>query len=109
MAATQGWTSREVDFTLAVCQGPQPEDNPLFMELPQYYKPARFEGQDVVLKLRKSIYGQVDSPKLFYEHICRGMLKLGFLPSASDPCLFIHTKDKVMVLNYCDDQILAQP
>jgi len=34
MAATQGWTSRQVDFTLAFCQSPQPADNPLLMELP---------------------------------------------------------------------------
>ena len=109
MASAQGWTSRQVDFTLAFCQSPQPADNPLYMELPQYYKPAGFEGQDVILKLKKSIYGQVDSPKLFYEHLCRGMHTLGFRPSESDPCLFIHTKDKVMVLNYCDDQIWLSP
>jgi len=109
MAATQGWTSRQVDFTLAFCQSPQPADNPLYTELPQHYKPAGFEGQDVVLKLKKSIYGQVDSPKLFYEHLCRGMHALGFRPSESDPCLFIHTKDKVMVLHYCDDQIWLSP
>jgi len=109
MAATQGWTSHQVDFTLAFCQSPQPADNPLYMELPQCYKPAGFEGQDVVLKLKKSIYGQVDSPKLFYEHLCLGMYALGFRPSESDPCLFIHTKDKVMVLNYFDDQIWLSP
>ena len=33
------------------------------------------------------------------------MIKLGFEQSKSDPCLFIHPKLKLMVLNYCDDQI----
>ena len=37
LAAAHGWKSRQVDFTLAFCQSPQPKDNPLYMELPQYY------------------------------------------------------------------------
>jgi hypothetical protein len=68
LAAAHGWKSRQVDFTLAFCQSPQPADRPLFMELPQYYRPAGYEGRDVVLEMVKSIYGQQDSGKLFYEH-----------------------------------------
>jgi hypothetical protein len=81
LAATQGWKSCQVDFTLAFCQSPQPADKPLYMELPQYYKPVGFEGQDVVLKMNNRIYGQVDSPnKLFYEHLCTNLgLKLQLL------------------------------
>ena len=79
------------------------------MELPQYYRPKGFEGRDIVLQMEKSIYGQVDSPKLFYEHLCKGMTKLGFVASASDPCLFIHAEHNLMVLNYCDDQIWLSP
>ena len=79
------------------------------MELPQYYKPKDSQGRDVVLKLNKSIYGQMDLPKLFYEHLCKGMSQLGFQASDSDPCLFIHKTEKIMVLNYCDDQIWLSP
>ena len=107
LAATHNWTSRQVDFTLAFCQSPQ--QRPVYMELPQYFRPKGYEGQDVVLKLNKSIYGQMDSPKLFYEHLCKGMHKLGFENSESDPCLFIHKTEKIMVLNYCDDQIWLSP
>ena len=109
LSAAHGWKSRQVDFTLAFCQSPQPKDKPLYMELPQYYRPKGMEGRDLVLKMNKSIYGQIDSPKLFYEHLCKGMDKLGFVPSDSDPCLFIHSKLPIMVLNYCDDQIWLSP
>jgi hypothetical protein len=52
----------------------------------------------------------MDSPKLFYEHLCKGMHQLGFENSESGPCLFIHKTEKIMVLNYCDDQIwLSRP
>ena len=107
LAATHGWHSRQVDFTLAFCQSPQ--QRPVYMELPQFFRPKGCEGRDVVLKLNKSIYGQMDSPKLFYEHLCKGMTKLGFVTSDSDPCLFIHKTEKIMVLNYCDDQIWLSP
>ena len=109
LASAHGWKSRQVDFTLAFCQSPQPADNPLFMELPQYYRPKGCEGRDVVLEMQKSIYGQIDSPKLFYEHLCRGMTALGFEATASDPCCFIHKEHQIMVLNYCDDQIWLSP
>ena len=72
LAATHDWKSRQVDFTLAFCQSPQ--KRPVFMELPEFYKPRDCQGKDVVLKLNKSIYGQMDSPKLFYEHLCKGHL-----------------------------------
>ena len=51
----------------------------------------------------------MDSPKLFYEHLCAGMDQLGFQASLSDPCLFIHKTLPIMVLNYCDDQIWLSP
>ena len=107
LSAAAGWKSRQVDFTNAFCQAPQKDL--IFVELPQYYKPRGFEGQDVVLRLKKSLYGQVTSPKLFWEHLQKGMLELGFVQSLSDPCLFIHPKVKLMVLNYCDDQIWLSP
>jgi hypothetical protein len=37
------------------------------------------------------------------------MHQIGFENSASDPCLFIHKTEKIMVLNYCDDQIWLSP
>ncbi len=63
----------------------------------------------MVLRMKKSIYGQVNSPKLFYEHLCSGMHQLGFVPTEADPCLFIHKEHQIMVLTYCDDQIWLSP
>jgi Reverse transcriptase (RNA-dependent DNA polymerase) len=109
LSATHGWKSRQVDFCNAFLQSDQPVDQPLYMELPQYYRPAELGDRDVVLRMKKSIYGQTNSPKLFYDHLCVGMQQLGFEPTTSDPCLFIHKEHKIMVLNYCDDQIWLSP
>jgi Reverse transcriptase (RNA-dependent DNA polymerase) len=95
LSAAHGWKSRQVDFTNAFCQAPQKDL--IIVELPQYYKPKGLKHEDVVLKLNKSLYGQVTSPKLFWEHLQKGMLQLGFEQSWSDPCLFIHKQHKLMV------------
>ena len=103
MAASLGLHTRQVDFINAFCQASQKE--PLFIELPQYYKVKGREQEDLVLCLEKSLYGQVNAPKLFFEHISEGLNKVGFTPSESDPCLFINHEDDIMVLQYVDDQI----
>ena len=107
LAASNGWKSKSVDFTNAFCQAPQ--KNELFVELPQHYIPEGYIGQDVVLRLKKSLYGQADSPRIFWDFMKEGMGKIGFRPADSDPCLFIHEELPIMVLNYCDDQIWLSP
>jgi histone deacetylase 1/2 len=108
LAASNGWVSRQVDFTNAFCQAPQ--EGELYVEMPQYYRPAsNVKNQDMVLRMKKSLYGQVNSPKLFYQHLSKGMRQLGFEPADSDPCLFIHKQHQIMVFNYCDDQIWVSP
>ena len=37
------------------------------------------------------------------------MKALDFVQSETDPCLFMHRKHKLTVLNYCDDQIWLSP
>lgn len=63
----------------------------------------------MVLKLKKSLCGQLDSPKLFCEDLSKGMTALDFEAPASDPCLSIHKREKIMVLNCCDHQIWLSP
>jgi Reverse transcriptase (RNA-dependent DNA polymerase) len=102
LAATHGWKSRHVGFTLAFCQSPQKRE--VFMELLQYYHPNP-QDPGIVLWLKKSLYGQMDSQKLFYEHLCEGLTKVGFKAFASSPCCFVHRFLQIIVLNYCDNQI----
>ena len=69
------------------------------MELPQYNRPkGAFAGQDVVLKLNKTLYGQGDSPLQWFKFLSQGIFNLGFEASKSDPCLFIHKTEKIMVV-----------
>jgi hypothetical protein len=102
MAAVLDLHSVQVDYTNAFCQADQ--ENDVFIELPAHYKVQGREGEDLVLHLQKSLYGQKDAPRLFYNHIKKGLVANGFKQSQRDPCLFIHP-DMIAIL-YVDDKIL---
>lgn len=55
----------------------------------------------VCLKLLKSIYGKANSPRLWYLHVLKIILSLGFKQSQHDPCLLLR-HDCILIL-YVDD------
>ena len=59
MSKQQGWATRQVDFSNAFVQAELQED--VYIEVPQGFKDP--DGQDVVLKLNKSLYGLVQAPR----------------------------------------------
>ena len=60
------------------------------------------EGQHVVvLKLKKSLYGQSKAARLWYEKLRNGLLERSFMTSKVDLCLFI-SKTVIYVI-YVDD------
>ena len=63
-----GLQSQSIDFTNAFAQADIPSGEPVFIELPRYFKSDR--GQhDNVLKLKKGIYGQAEAACLCYEKL----------------------------------------
>jgi len=60
-------------------------DKPIYMYLP---KELWQEGVPVVWKLKKSIYGLKEAPKLFYDHITGVLKDKGYKQTGSDPCCF---------------------
>ena len=60
-----GLQSQSIDFTNAFSQADIPSGEPFFIEIPRYFKSDG--GQDdVVLKLKKSLYGQSKAARLWY-------------------------------------------
>ena len=58
-----GLQSRIIDFTNAFAQADIPSGEPVFIEIPRYFKNSG--GQhDAVLKLKKSLYGQAEAARL---------------------------------------------
>ena len=45
---------------------------------------------DVVIMLKKILYGQAEAVPLWYEKLKNGLLDCGFVASNVDPCLLMH-------------------
>jgi Reverse transcriptase (RNA-dependent DNA polymerase) len=106
LSISQGWKTRQVDFDNAFVQAA--------IDLPEVYVkcPAGFEsldhdGNPVVLRLNKSLYGLVQAPMLYYNHLAAGLSKCGLEASKVDPCMFIGRG--MIALSYVDDVLWFGP
>ena len=64
--------------------------------------------EELVCKLRKSIYGLNQSPHCWNEKLCDHLQSAGFKESGADPCVFIQSEQSSMkiIAIYVDDLIL---
>ena len=98
LAASKGLATRQVDFSNAFVQAKL--DKEIYIDAPKGYAGSNGKA-DVVLKLRKSLYGLVEAPLYWSNHLKAALENQQFVPSKNDPCLFIH-KDMIC-LTYVDD------
>ena len=92
--------TRAADISNAFVSSPLGPDEEIYVEMPR-----GFEKEGKVLKLKKSLYGLRQSPKLFFEFLRDSLIHdLKFKQSENDQCLFIK-KDIVAVI-YVDDVLL---
>jgi hypothetical protein len=104
------WHTRQLDFVLAYTQADIERD--LYMKLPAGFTvPGRTitkqDRRDYVLKLEKNLYGQKQTGRVWYLHLRKNLLKLGFKPSHHDECVFYY--GKTVFTLYTDDTILLGP
>ena len=105
LSISQGWKTRQVDFDNAFVQAD--------IDLPEIYIkcPAGFRSPDhddaIVLRLNKSLYGLVQAPMLYYNHLSAGLEQCGLKPSSTDPCMFIGRG--MVALSYVDDLLFFGP
>ncbi len=100
----------QLDFVLAYTQADIERD--LYMKLPAGFTlPDRTiteqDRKDYILKLEKNLYGQKQAVRVWYLHLKKNLLKLGFKPSEHDECVFYYGKTILIV--YTDDTILLGP
>lgn len=72
-------------------------------------QPQRFEQGDKVCKLIKSLYGLKQAPRAWHTKLKTELEIIGFVPSESDPGLFIYygKQYNIYLLVYVDDCLLA--
>ena len=93
--------SHKVDYVQAFSQATL-DDEDVFMELPPGYK-SKSNSKDVVLKLKKNLYGLKQAAYNWHELLKSGLLKLGFKQSQIEPCLFM--KENIVCVLYVDDTL----
>jgi hypothetical protein len=95
----------QMDFDTAFLNAPVEED--IYMEQPEGFH----EGQtNMVCKLNKAIYGLKQASRNWNKTIHSFMVKIGYRPLKTDPCVYIKktkTKKLIMICLYVDDTVIA--
>ena len=86
------WRIHFADFSQAFMQGDSlTREEPLFCEPPDSKLLGLEQGS--LIQIRKTVYGLVDAPFRWNQHLDRELQNLGYRPSLLDPCLYLlHTE-----------------
>jgi Reverse transcriptase (RNA-dependent DNA polymerase) len=103
-AVLNNWHITQVDFVLAYPQADIEQET--YLELPPGFEIQGTKKQ-YCLKLFKNLYGSKSAGRVWQQHLFRGLLKLGYIQSKADPCVFFHNKTIFMV--YTDDVVFIGP
>ena len=98
-----GLQSQIIDFTNSFSRAYISSGEPVFIELPRYFKSDGGKC-DVVFRSKKIIYGQAEAAHLWYENLQNGLLDSGFVVSKVDPFLFMYKT--VIFVVYVDNFLI---
>ena len=82
LCATLVWQCGSIDIKAAFLQGSN------VLRYIYLEPPAENNSQGFVWKLKKSVYGLVDAPRMWYRKVCAEVLHLGGVVSLFDPAVF---------------------
>eukprot|EP00957_Ditylum_brightwellii_P056609 4291001-Ditylum_brightwellii.AAC.1 len=101
MSKLYNLNTRSIDFILAY---PQAEVKTNIYLHPPAGITINTNGEDVVLKLKKNLYGLKDAGRTWWEHLSSGLEKMGFRQCEADQCVW--KKDGVVIIVYVDDCLI---
>ena len=94
----------QMDVTTAFLNGELNDE--VYMKQPEGYVVKGKEN--LVCKLKKSIYGLKQSPRCWNSVLDQFLKKIGFVQATSDPCLYIASEGELFLIAvYVDDIVLA--
>ena len=101
-----GFKLHHVDVSTAFLNGNLEEE--VYMKQPKGF--VKKGGEELVCKLRKSIYGLKQSSRCWNTTLDSHLKEMGFVQSTSDPCIYVDTRaDGFYIGVYVDDMVLAGP
>ena len=104
LAVQNGLKLPQMDVTTAFLNGELEEE--VYMKQPEGF--AAKGQEDLVCKLKRSIYGLKQSPRCWNSALDNQLKKMGFVQAKGDSCLYMASEGEMfMVAVYVDDIILA--
>ena len=105
LAVQHGLELRVGDFDNAFAQADV--DQLVFVNQPEGFVRRGVNGEPLVLRLRKSLYGLCQSPKLWHETLIEVLRKHGFQQAAADQCVLFNSGTGVIIAMHVDDILFA--
>ena len=72
--------------------------------------PADFissDGSVVIWRLKKALCGLKSAPKSWQVHLAGQLTEIGLQQTKTDPCLFKHTSEDMLIMVYADDMFIS--
>ena len=104
LARLNNMYTKSVDFVQAFPQAAVKSN--IYLHNPPGVILSNNNGESV-LKLLKNLYRLKDAGLTWYEHLTKDLNDMGFIPTQSDPCIYI--KGKNVILIYVDDCCIMSP
>jgi hypothetical protein len=99
LVANSGLATKQVDFSNAFVHAELAKDENIYVALPRGFETKN--ETEKVLKLRRSLYGLVQAPLYWGNHLKAALEAEGLKQSVSDPCMYLG--DNMVALTYVDD------
>jgi Reverse transcriptase (RNA-dependent DNA polymerase) len=102
LTARNNWDINSFNFNSAYLNGKLDENKEIYMQFPSKYKP---QGKNMILRLRKTLYGLKQAGRHWYDSLSHALNDLGFRASHANPGVF-HTqfngKELILVIHVDD-------
>lgn len=102
IATQRSMEIHQVDIATAFLNGILNEE--VYMRQPRGFE---IGNQDIVCKLKKSLYGLKQSPRCWNIALDTQLREMGFTQSKADPCIYLSDKEALHIGVYVDDILLT--
>ncbi|KAG8483654.1 hypothetical protein CXB51_023307 [Gossypium anomalum] len=108
LAVIKGWSLRQIDVNNAFLNGDLTEE--IYMAQPPGFEKQGSNGQQLVCKLNKALYGLRQAPRAWFITLKQYLVtNLGFTASKADTSLFVRVSSDhiVLLMVYVDDIVIT--
>ena len=107
LSAKHGHVMHQFDVKTAFLHSPIEEE--VYLEQPLEFVKRISDGEKIVCRLKKSIYGLKQAANNWYKQLANFLLRQGFTRSRNDHCLFARSEaeDHTFILVWVDDIMVA--